>query len=532
MNRKDIFDNINRLLQFAEAKNGALITFNGVLLVLIISNLKLLSEISYNNYLLIISFICFSTSIIFNLLSFFPKTGEAANEQDEKGINEPKKQKEKSKNVIFFKTIAEDFSSTNEYSTALNKKLEDRTIDHDLDAEIKYNANITNKKFNKFKIALEINIIGLVFLIAAGFISIINNSSVFIQQANNYKIGAIVPLTGPFAVYGEPVNNGMQLAIEEINSNGGINGRKLELILEDSKSESKSAVNSAIKLINVDKVPIIIGPLSSGNSLAVAPISEKNKVVQLSTLAGIPELSNSGDFIFRIYPSSTIGAQFAVDKAIKMFNPKKIAVLYPSNPFGEVSKRIYSETAKGKNVDVVSIESYLDGDKDFRTQLAKIKKASPDLILCSAYWSDGATILKQMIEMSITIPIVGEDGWHGPLYQLVGNEGMKQLYFADILFGKEFKENQKMQSFIFNYNAKFNSTATTAAAIGYDAVYIVTEAIEKAEYNSIKIKDYFYNHDFKGSLGTITFDKKGDNVGASLGIFQLDSLNNAALISK
>lgn len=352
------------------------------------------------------------------------------------------------------------------------------------------------------------------------------------NSSSNYKIGVIVPLTGPFAVYGEPVNNGMQLALEEINHNGGVNGKQLELVIEDSKSESKSAVNSATKLMTIDKTPIIIGPLSSGNSLAVAPISEKNQVVQLSTLAGIPELSNSGDFVFRIYPSSTVGAQYVIDKALEMFKPQKIAILYPSNPFGEVSKKIYGETAKEKNVKVVAIESYIDGDKDFRTQLTKIKNSSPDLILCSAYWADGASILKQMTELNLSIPIVGEDGWHGPLFELVGKKGIDQLYFADILFGTEFKENKKMQSFISNYNKKYNSSANTAAAIGYDAVYIVAEAFENTEYNSTRIKEYLYENSFNGALGEITFDSKGDNVSANLGIFQLDSLNNVELITK
>jgi len=352
------------------------------------------------------------------------------------------------------------------------------------------------------------------------------------QENKNYKVGVIVPLTGPFAAYGEPVYNGMKLALKEINNRGGINGEKIKLLVEDSKSQSKSAVNSAYKLITTDNVPVIIGPLSSGNSLAVAPISEKNKTVQISTLAGIPKLSNAGDYIFRIYPSSKIGAQFAIDKAIILFKPKKVAILYPNNPFGQVSLKIYSQTATKNKIDVVDVETYLDGDKNYRTQLTKIKNSSPDILLCSAYWSDGASILKQMIELNMNIPVVGEDGWHGPLYELVGENGIKRLYFADILFGREFKDNIKMQKFITNYFKAYKKEANTAAAVGYDAVYIVKEAIENGGYNSDAIKNYLYKNTFSGALGKIVFDKNGDNVGVKLGIFQLDSLNNTVLISK
>ena len=153
------------------------------------------------------------------------------------------------------------------------------------------------------------------------------------NEENIIKIGAIVPLTGPFASYGEPVKNGMLLAVDEINNNGGVKGKKIKLIIEDDAGNPTTAVNAFEKLAGTDKVPMILGPLSSGCSMATAPVAEKNKVVQLSTLAGIPDLSKAGDYIFRIYPSSELGARFAAKQALEIFKPKKIAILFGCRSF-------------------------------------------------------------------------------------------------------------------------------------------------------------------------------------------------------
>jgi len=345
-----------------------------------------------------------------------------------------------------------------------------------------------------------------------------------------YKVGVILPLTGPFAEYGIPLKQGMDLALSEINDNGGINGKKLELIIEDDKSTSKDAVNAENKLVNSDKVKLILGPLSSGNSLATAPISEKSKVVQISFLAGIPQFSQAGDYIFRIYPSSELGARFAAQAAIKKFNPKKIAIMYANNPFGEASKRIYTEVANVANIKVVSTETFLDGDKDFKTQLLKIKENKPDLILCSAYWAEGAIILKQMVEMNINMPIIGEDGWHGEIAKIVGAKGLNQLYFADILFGKDVTENLTMQNFIKNFESKYNKIANTASATGYQSLFMIKQIYENTSDDADSIKNYLYKTTFSGALGDIKYDSNGDNIGVSFALFKLDSLNIAYIV--
>lgn len=349
------------------------------------------------------------------------------------------------------------------------------------------------------------------------------------KQSSNLKVGAIVPLTGPFAQYGIPVRDGMLLAVDNFNK---MHNTNFELVIEDDQSKSKSAIDAMNKLVNIDKVPVVIGPLSSGNSMAVAPIAEKLKTVQISTLAGIPDLSNAGDYIFRIYPSSKEGAEYASLKAIQIFKPQKVAILYPSNPFGEVSKNIYSKNCISNKIDVVVIESYQDGDLDFKTQILKIKNAGADIILCSAYFEEGARILKQMIELNLFIPIIGEDGWRGNISEIAGNRATELLYFADIRFSEKYTENTVMQNFITNYYARYSKTANTHSAAGYDGVMVALESITKYGYSSDSIKKALYTEEYEGALGKIKFDSNGDNIGVKFAIFQIDSLNRAEIYSE
>ena len=349
------------------------------------------------------------------------------------------------------------------------------------------------------------------------------------KEEDFIKVGAIIPLTGGFASYGEPVRDGMMLAVEEINNDGGINGKKLMLIIEDDSGVPKDSVNSFSKLVNIDSVQLILGPLSSGCSMATASLANKMKVVQISTLAGIPALSNAGDYVFRVYPSSKLGARFAADSAIKRFTPKKVAILYQKNPFGEAAKEIFKEISEKSKIEIVFADSFSDGQNDFRTLLTKMNSFDPDLLLCSAYWGEGSKILAQMIELGIDIQVVGEDGWRGPIAQIVGEKGLKNLYIADIAFGKEIEGNDIMRKFIENFEKKYNRKSDTYAATGYDAVYLAKKVIEKVGYNAEDIKNALYEMKYKGALGSIKFDKNGDNIGLRYEIFQLNKENEAFL---
>jgi len=338
------------------------------------------------------------------------------------------------------------------------------------------------------------------------------------------RIGAIDPLTGTFATYGEPIRDGMLLAVDEINAKGGINGSKIELLLEDDGGDPKASVNAFTKLATVSKVPVIIGPLSSGTSMATAPLADRYRVVQLSTLAGTIDLTNAGDYVFRIYPSSELGSRYIAKVAIERFKAKKVAIFYANNPIGVTSRRFVTEVVQQVGAEVVAVETFNDGDRDFRTQLTKIRNTNPDVVLCSAYYEEGAQILVQAKQLGLKAPFLGEDSWFGPIANIAG-DALRNLYFADIAFGPEYKDNQSMQQFIAVFQQRFNRTPNSYSAAGYAAVYVVKHTIEAGGYDGMKIKDALYKTDMITAFGRIKYDQNGDNVGATYALFQLNERN-------
>lgn len=349
------------------------------------------------------------------------------------------------------------------------------------------------------------------------------------REPNVVRIGAIDPLTGPFAAYGEPVRDGMLLAVEEINANGGINGQQVELLLEDDGGDPKASVSAFTKLATVSHVPVIIGPLSSSASMATAPLADRYQVVQLSTLAGTIDLTHAGDYVFRVYPSSEIGSRYIARIAVDKFKAKRAAIFYPNNPFGVASKQFVGDVLKDAGVDVVAVETFNDGDRDFRTQLTKISQAKPDVIICSAYYEEGAQILVQAKQLGLDVPILGEDGWFGPIASIAG-DALANLYFANVAFGPEFKDNQAMQDFIVAFKARFNKSPNSYSAAGYAAVYVVKATIEQGGYDGTKITDALYHLDINTAFGRIRFDSNGDNAGATYDLFQLNSQNQPILV--
>lgn len=338
------------------------------------------------------------------------------------------------------------------------------------------------------------------------------------------RVGAIIPLTGPFAAYGEPLRDGVLLAVDEINSKGGVGGRQLELLMEDDAGDPKASVNAFTKLATVSKVPIIIGPLSSGASMATAALAERYRVVQLSTLAGTIDLSKAGDYVFRIYPSSELGSRYIARAAVDRFKAKRVAILYPNNPFGVTSNAFVTEVLRQAGVNIVAVETFNDGDRDFRTQLTKIGQSKPDVIMCSAYYEEGAQILMQSKQLGLNVPILGEDGWFGPIAGIAG-DSLKNLYFANVEFGPEYKDNQIMQDFISAFRQRHNKNPNSYSAAGYAAVFVVKQAIETGGYDGGRLKEALYKMDTVTPFGRIRYDQNGDNVGAVYDLYQLNASN-------
>jgi len=348
--------------------------------------------------------------------------------------------------------------------------------------------------------------IAIVIAIALAAVLIITQTK---KEPELIKIGIITPLTGGSAKYGEDIKRGYDLAVEEINEKGGISGRKIRLIYEDSEGKPEKAVTAAQKLIQRDKVIAILGDLWSSPTLAVAPIAEKNRVVLLSPGASSPKLTNAGDYIFRNEISEAYGAK---ESAGLYFNAgfRKIAIIYINNDYGIAVRDITQQVYKELGGEIVNAEAFEQDAKDFRTQLLKIKRTNPDAILIASY-KESILILRQMREMGMGIQVLGSPLFEDPeIIEKAGDIAEGAIYSYYGTFDPK-SQDARILAFIKKFKEKYGVEPEYYAPIGYDAVKIIALAIEKRGFQPEQIKNSLYQiKNFPGLSGTTSFDKNGD----------------------
>lgn len=325
-------------------------------------------------------------------------------------------------------------------------------------------------------------------------------------ESGTIKIGGVCPLSGSVAVYGVEARNGIQMAVEEINAAGGINGKPVELIVEDDEGNPEKTVNAYKKLTTKDQVKIVIGSLTSGCTQAITSLAQAQKVLVVAPAATAPAVTDAGNYIFRtcfIDPfQGTVGAKFATEN----LGSRKAAVLYDSG--NDYSVGLADNFRKGFEAaggQIVASESYNTGDKDFNAQLTKIKNAAPDVVYLPDYYATVALIAKQLRAQGIKTPIVGADGWGG-IVENAGDEVLNGFYSDH--YAADSTE-PKVIDFVAKYTAQFGSTPTSFAALGYDAMYLIRDAIIAAGSTDIaKIRDAVEKTTGSYVTGNLTFDAK------------------------
>lgn len=334
------------------------------------------------------------------------------------------------------------------------------------------------------------------------------------------KIGFISPLSGEVATYGDPVKNGVEIAVEEINAKGGIKGRPLEVIYEDGKCSNKDATSAAQKLINIDKVKVIIGMICSGELLSAAPIAESAKVILIGQ-GSSPDVTNAGDYIFRTFPNDELVGTVLVEQMTKN-NIKTVALLSGSNAYTTGLKTNFESKIKGTQISIVANESYTDSTKDFRSLLQKIKAAKPDAIFINTQTgADGARAAQQARDLGITSPFYAVF-FTGPEFTSAG-KAVEDTYIVDNAAIDP--NNADATAFTAKYKAKYGSESAYpfVSANAYDQVYLLADIFGKVgSEDTDKIKNALYETTaFKGLSGTFGFDKNGDVIGISMRIMKI-----------
>lgn len=334
------------------------------------------------------------------------------------------------------------------------------------------------------------------------------------KKDGEVRVGAILPLTGDAASYGQALKAGMDLALEEINNNGGVGGRDLVVIYEDGQGEPSKSVSAITKLINSDRVPIVIGDMFSASTLAIAPIAERNKVVLLSPTASAIELTNAGDYVFRIYPSDTYDGDFLA-RYVAGNNMKKVAVIYLQVSSISSVVETFVSVAREEGVEICSKEGYLEGNRDFRALLLKAKQQQPDAIFIPGYLNEMAVLLKQAKELGISIPFISVSTFYDPKILELAGDAAEGVVFSSPAFDPK-SQSAEIESFVKAFKKAYGREPDILAGYGYDVVKIATKAIGNTpDAKSSAIRDALYSiQDYPGVTGQTSFDQNGDVVKA------------------
>ena len=327
-------------------------------------------------------------------------------------------------------------------------------------------------------------------------------------------VGANFELTGNHAQYGANANNGLKLAIKEVNDAGGIKGKKIKIIEADAKSEAAESVNAATKLISDDKVIALVGPAVTANVIAESQVATDNMIPIIAPAATNPDVTVENGkvkpYVFRscfIDPQqSEVMAQFA--RKDLMANT---AVLYldSSSDYSKSLGKIFKERFEADGGVVVMEEAFLAKDQDFKAALTKIQTANADVIFVPAYYEEVGKIVKQARELGITAAILGTDGWDdSKVTDIAGKEALNNTYFCTHYF----EGDAEVQPFIKAYKAEYNNEPNVFAALGYDAGKMLIDAIDRGGEDSQKIRENIETiTDLQVGTGKITMDPATHN---------------------
>jgi len=333
------------------------------------------------------------------------------------------------------------------------------------------------------------------------------------SQKEYITIGGIIPLTGVAAEYGANENKAINLAVEKINKAGGVLGKDLKVVLEDSKCDAKEGATAVTKLINVNKVDVLASFECSGPTFSGAPVANANNKLFLAAVATAPGLGEMGDNIFRIAPSDAIQGK---DLASAIYNKgySKTAIMYANNDYGLGIKKVFEANFKGT---LVGSEAINTDASEFRTNLIKIKGNNPDsvvLVLLSS--KQYTTVLKQMKELGLTQQVFGTETMKDDsLIKEAGSlmEGKFLTYYQTpstsirSAWAKEMKEKNGAEPGVF-------------ADFAYDVVMAYAQAIQKAgSVDGTAIKTALQGLKYNGVTGEIAFDKDGEVTGGSFSLF-------------
>lgn len=327
------------------------------------------------------------------------------------------------------------------------------------------------------------------------------------------KIGVYGDTTGATSSFGLSTRNGVQLAFEEINAAGGVNGKKLEMLFEDDQGTPEKAKTVISKLINQDKVVAVLGEVASSNSLAAAPVAQEAKVPMITPSSTNPAVTEKGDFISRVCFIDPFQGAVMAKFAANTLKAKTAAVLGDnSSDYSKGLTQFFEQEFTKLGGTISTKQTYAQKDQDFKAQLTQIRDQKPDVIYIPGYYGEVAIIAKQARELGMTMPLLGGDGWDSPELWKLGGNALTNAFISNHYSADN--PAPEIQNFVKSYKAKFGVEPDSLAALAYDSAKVLADAIKRAGgTDSAKLKDAINStKEFPGVTGKITLDDKRNAV--------------------
>ena len=326
-------------------------------------------------------------------------------------------------------------------------------------------------------------------------------------SGNTVKIGAFLSLTGATSAYGVSAANAIKLATEETNRNGAIDGKHIELEIEDDESNTQAVPGIVEHLIKEHKVHALIAEPVSTRAMMAAPIAQQNQTVMISSASVKPELTMQGDYIFRAcFISSTEGeaiAKFAADR----LKSKKVAIILDSkNDYAVVLAGFFGDSFKKLGGEIVSQQNYEANATDLSSQMEAIRTAAPDVVFAPGFYTTAPLVAREVKKSGIKATLIGSDGWDSPNLMDGGTEPFDGVYFANHFWAGS--DDPLVKKFVTDYRAKYGVDPDAGAATAYDAARMLFDAFKRAKStDSAAVRNALaQTKDFPGVTGKITLD--------------------------
>jgi branched-chain amino acid transport system substrate-binding protein len=327
------------------------------------------------------------------------------------------------------------------------------------------------------------------------------------EPSEPITLGVSGPLTGPNAQYGTQWKQGFDLALEEVNSAGGINGRKLAYTFEDSQSDPRQAVAIAQKFVSDPNIVMELGDFSSPASMAASPIYQRAGLVQFGFTNSHPDFTKGGDFMWSTSVSQADEQPLLALYAVRHLGLKKLAVLHQNTDWGRTSRDYFVKAAKDYGGDVVVTEGYIPDERDFRSTLVRVRDSNPDGLILISYYSDGALIARQARQVGLNQTICAASSVYSPKFLELGGDAVEGVHIGTRYFPED--PRPEVRKFVAGFKAKFNGLEPDAFnAYSYDAMNVAAAVLRIGGTDRRSIREAFVKVKDVPSViyGNVSFD--------------------------